>query len=109
MLWSLVRRARRGSYPKKSEITCPAAEIVHPIFSPHPWDVNCNLNGRIRSASEAPCTGNYWNCRVWQINRTNEISDRNANHGETGKQAVRQKGKHTMDADKVKRDHLGDI
>lgn len=95
MRWSQLRRKLFG-HPSKEDITCPAAELIKPVLSPHPFDINCNVNGRVRAAKDSPCCGDYWNCRVWQINKIQEQNIKEANSGLLGSTARRIKGKHVL-------------
>lgn len=60
----------------RTEIQCPAGEIVHPVLSPNRDDVQCRIQGGLRPArtredamgrsEPVVCTGDYTKCRIWR-------------------------------------------
>src|SRR4051794_19841841 len=59
--------------------TCPAAEIVHPVLSPHADDVQCRVQGGLRPARSSPdasghrepaiCCALYTRCSIWRVHK----------------------------------------
>jgi hypothetical protein len=46
--------------------TCPAANLERGTLSLNACDVRCRIVGNLRDADGAPCTGDYWECRIWR-------------------------------------------
>lgn len=62
----------------KIEIKCPAADLVHPVLSRNPSDVQCRVQGgirptHVREANGAPtvavCCSNYERCSIWRVHK----------------------------------------
>lgn len=78
-------------------VTCPAAELVHPVLSPNPDDIECRIAGRLRPAIDSHgdsvvCCANYTNCKIWQVSKRNETQNREARI----KATQRRRARHTL-------------
>jgi hypothetical protein len=49
-----------------NDLKCPGGEIVHPVLSPNPADVQCRIEGGLRPAQRSPCCNDYTRCSIWR-------------------------------------------
>lgn len=88
---------------KQSEVNrlrCPAAEVTHPVLSPHQTDIQCQIAGRVQPADGSPCCNGYTDCGIWQQTKRAEKAGK-------GKalQATREMQPHTLPG-KLERDKV---
>jgi hypothetical protein len=104
---SLATTRQDGLECRAMEVTCPAAEIVHPVLSPNESDVECRIAGRLQptrgsTGKPAICCENYIDCKIWRRAAHNNWRNRTVKT----EAAQFQRANHTLSDKGHEREHV---